>query len=227
MVHVSGCLLLKAPENRGRGKHPQRNLSPSAPADLNSPKPTRHFPISDKCTESLPVSQFCFHTKHTQDVATNYDASKKSPTLFNAVTSRSTNAKLSPSMFTSCHLKAGRSKRQELLICPDFFLKSATHRKDSPISSDDIKLFTHTKQIEKKFNPMLDLSIITQTDPLNTSCSQSARFSPEKSHKAAPHSTAALENASRPRPGKAKTQDVWTFFFCVKKIVVSECCLKS
>ncbi|XP_027864769.1 protein MLP1 homolog [Xiphophorus couchianus] len=190
----------QAPENRGRGKHPQRNLSPSAPADLNSPKPARHFPISDKCTESLPVSQFCFHTKHTQDVATNYDASKKSPTLFNAVTSRSTNAKLSPSMFTSCHLKADRSKRQELLICPDFFLKPATHRKDSSISSDDIKLFTHTKQIEKKFNPMLDLSIITQTDPLNTSCSQSACFSPEKSHKAAPHSTAALENASRPRP---------------------------
>ncbi|XP_043982290.1 nuclear anchorage protein 1 isoform X1 [Gambusia affinis] len=190
----------QAPESRGRGKRPQRNLSPSAPADLNSPKPTRHFPFSVKCTDSLPVSQFCFHTKHTPDVATNSDTSKKSPTLFNAVTSRSTNAILSPSTFTSCHLKADGSKRQELLICPDFSLKSATHRKDSSISSGDTKLFTHTKQTEKKFIPMLDLSDITRTDPLNTSCTQSACFSPEKSDKAATHSTAALGNASRPRP---------------------------
>ncbi|XP_014880721.1 myosin-10-like [Poecilia latipinna] len=191
---------VQAPENRGRGKHPHRNLSPSAPADLNSPKPTRRFPFGVKCTDSLPVSQCCFHTKHAPDMATNSDTSKKSPTLFNAVKSRSTDAKLSPSMFTSCHLKADGSKRQELLTCPDFSLKSATHRKDSSVSSDDTKLFTHTKQIEKKFIPMFDLSDITQTDPLNTSCSQSARFSLEKSHKAAAHSTAALENASRPRP---------------------------
>ncbi|KAM4732960.1 uncharacterized protein jakmip1 isoform 3-T8 [Anableps anableps] len=200
----------QASESRGRGKQPWRSLSPSATKDLNSPQPTRHFSFSVQFANSLPVSKFSSHTKHTPNVTTDSDTSNKSPTLFNAVRSRSANAKLSPSMFTPSHLKADRSKRQELLTSPDFPFNSATHRKGDSISSNDTELTTHTKQ-RKKVITMLDLSDVTHTNTFNTSCSQSARSSPERFHKAAVDSTAALENTSRPRqeaPAKVRSVEV-------------------
>lgn len=194
------CLLLKAPESRGRGQLPWRNLSPSAPTDIHPVKPMRHLSFSLKHTDSLPVSKFSSQSKHTPDVTTKSDTSNTSPTLFNVVTSLSANDKLGP----SCHLKADGSKKTELLTSSDF---PATHRKDRSISSDDTKLATRTKQTKKTIT-MLDLSNATCTDTFHTSCSQLARFSHERSHRAAIDSTSALENALRPRPGKIQIQDV-------------------
>ncbi|MEQ2205585.1 hypothetical protein XENOCAPTIV_004406, partial [Xenoophorus captivus] len=75
--------------------------------------------------------------------------------------------------------------------------------KDGSISSDDTKLTTRSKQ-RKEIITMLNLSDATRTDTFNTSCSQAARFSPERSHKVAMDTTAALRNTSRPRPGFCK-----------------------
>ncbi|XP_047209094.1 trichohyalin-like isoform X1 [Girardinichthys multiradiatus] len=190
----------QAPKNRGRGQEPRKNLSPSAPTDLNLPKPTKHFSFSVRHTDSLPVSKFPCPTKHTPVVTAKSNTSNKAPTLFNAVTFRSANAKKTLGTFTPCHLEADGSITSELSSSSDFSFNSATHRKDGSISSDDTKLTTHSKQ-RKEIITVLNLSDATRTDTFNTSCSQAARFSPERSHKVAMDTTAALRNTSRPRPG--------------------------
>ncbi|KAM4586800.1 uncharacterized protein V3H82_005589 isoform 2-T2 [Fundulus diaphanus] len=185
----------QAPESRGRGQEPRRNLSPSAPTDLH-----RHFSFSVQHADSLPVSKLFCPTKHPPVVTTKSDSSNKSPTLFNAVTSRCANAKLSPSLFAPCHLKADGSVTPELLTSADLPFSSATHSKDSSISSENTKLAAHTNQ-KKKVITVLDLPDVARTDAVSPACGRSARLSPERCHEAATDFTAALGNTSRPRPG--------------------------
>ncbi|XP_015248953.1 PREDICTED: janus kinase and microtubule-interacting protein 1 isoform X2 [Cyprinodon variegatus] len=189
----------QVPESRGRGKEPRRKLSLSDPTERDYPKTTgQNFSVIVQRPDYLPLSNFSSATKHNPVLTTKTNTSNKSPTLFNAVSSRSANAKLTPSIITSCHLKSDGSS--ELLTSSDSSLNSAIHRKDSSICSEENKLTTHKKQ-GKKSPTMLNVSDETNTETFHSFCSESVGFSSARSHKAAADSTALLENTSRDRPG--------------------------
>lgn len=105
------CLHPKAPKSRGRGQDPRRSPSLSAPADLNKASQTKTLSLSFNNAQinSLTVTTAMSQAPHTPVVTTKPVAPNKSPTLFEAVASRSVNATFSPSIFTNHHLKGDTS----------------------------------------------------------------------------------------------------------------------
>ncbi|CAI5652240.1 unnamed protein product [Oreochromis niloticus] len=101
----------EAPKSRGRGQDPRRSPSLSAPADLNKASQTKKLSLSFNNAQinSLTVTTAMSQAPHTPVVTTKPVAANKSPTLFEAVASRSANATFSPSIFTNRHLKADTS----------------------------------------------------------------------------------------------------------------------
>lgn len=120
------CLHPKAPKSRGRGQDPRRSPSLSAPADLNKTSQTKKLSLSFNNAQinSLTVTTAMSQAPHTPVVTTKPVAANKSPTLFEAVASRSVNATFSPSIFTNRHLKTDATKTESALSSSSNFSSS-------------------------------------------------------------------------------------------------------
>ncbi|KAM4555853.1 uncharacterized protein jakmip1 isoform 2-T4 [Odontesthes bonariensis] len=140
----------QAPENRGRGRQPRKSLSLSAPADLSSPKAKKkNLTCSFPHTPSLPVATDLSPAEDVAVVTTKSASFNKSGTLFNAVASRSANAALSPSIFTSRHLKADISKTSALSSSSTFPLATVAPSKDESISNNGTNVTTPPNQTKE------------------------------------------------------------------------------
>ncbi|XP_017283775.1 golgin subfamily B member 1 [Kryptolebias marmoratus] len=203
----------QAPESRGRGQEPRRSLSLSAQADLNSPNTTSSF---------HPTLSLTVPTKHVPTERTKPATSQKSPTLFNAVVSRSADVKLSPSIFMKRLLKADVCTSPTTLSSSDFPLVTLTPSKDESVLTGGSKVTaqkittvhytsdaahtastprnilesdaSNTKSTPSDKTPsQLNVCNITS----KTSCSQSAHSSQKTSIKSSTESSAAQEKTSR------------------------------